>query len=58
MIVRKTLKEIEDSRKDMASILRKKKRKRDTMDRPDTIDYNEALKDPAWDNERKWERLS
>ena len=24
------------------------------MERPDTMDYQEALKDPAWDNERKW----
>ena len=38
----------------MASKLKKKKRKWNTMDRPDTMDYNEALKDPAWDNERKW----
>lgn len=24
------------------------------MERPDTMDYQEALKDPAWDNERRW----
>ena len=24
------------------------------MERPDTMDYQEAMKDPAWDNERKW----
>ena len=34
----------------MAS-LKKKKRKRE---RPDTLDYEEALRDPAWNNERKW----
>ena len=40
-------------KKIMASKL-KKKRKWNRMERPDTMDYNEALKDPAWDNERKW----
>ena len=34
----------------MAS-LKKKKRKRE---RPDTLDYEEALRDPSWDKERKW----
>ena len=34
----------------MASRL-KKKRKRE---RPDTMDYQEALKDPAWENEVRW----
>ena len=24
------------------------------MERPDTIDYNDSLMDPAWDNKRKW----
>ena len=38
----------------MASRLRKKKRKWEKLERPDIIDYNEALKDPAWDNERRW----
>ena len=34
----------------MASRL-KKKRKRE---RPDTMDYQEALEDPAWKNEVRW----
>ena len=38
----------------MASLKKRKKRKRDEMQRPDTMDYQEALRDPAWDNERKW----
>ena len=38
----------------MASLKKKKKRKREEMERPDTMDYHEALKDPAWDNERRW----
>ena len=38
----------------MASLKKKKKRKREEMERPDTLDYQEALKDPAWDNERRW----
>ena len=38
----------------MASLKKRKKRKREEMERPDTMDYQEALKDPAWDNERKW----
>ena len=40
----------------MASLKKKKKkkRKREEMERPDTMDYQEALKDPAWDNERRW----
>ena len=37
----------------MAS-LKKKKRKWDKVERPDTMDYYEALKDPGWDNERRW----
>ena len=24
------------------------------MERPDTMDYHEAMKDPGWDKERKW----
>ena len=35
----------------MASKLKKKKRRRE---RPDTMDYAEALKDPAWENEIRW----
>ena len=38
----------------MASRLRKKKRKWEKLERPDVLDYNEALKDPSWDNERRW----
>ena len=38
----------------MATLKKKKKRKREEMERPDTMDYQEAMKDPAWDNERKW----
>ena len=38
----------------MASLKKKKKRKREEMERPDTMDYQEAMKDPAWDNERRW----
>ena len=38
----------------MASLKKRKKRKRDEMQRPDTMDYQEALKDPVWDNEREW----
>ena len=33
---------------------KKKKRKYGAVMRPDVLDYNEALKDPSWDNERKW----
>ena len=35
----------------MESKLKKKKRKRE---RPDTMDYEEALSDPAWENEVRW----
>ena len=35
----------------MSSKLKKKKRRRE---RPDTMDYQEALKDPAWENEVRW----
>ena len=38
----------------MSSKLKKKKRKWQKVERPDTMDYQEALKDPAWDNERRW----
>ena len=42
----------------MASKLKKKKkRKWDSVERADTLDYQEALKDPAWDKERKWADL-
>ena len=34
----------------MASKLKKKRRR----ERPDTLDYLEALKDPAWENEVRW----
>ena len=38
----------------MATLKKKKKRKREEMERPDTMDYQEAKKDPAWDNESRW----
>ena len=41
----------------MASRLKLKKGKKRTPPdpgRPDTLDYNEAAKNPAWANERKW----
>ena len=31
-----------------------KKKKKRWRERPDTIDYEEALKDPAWENEIRW----
>ena len=39
----------------MASKLKKKKKRTwDAIGRTTTIDYTEALKDPGWDNERRW----
>ena len=40
----------------MASKLKKKKKKRkwELVERPDTMYYDEAMKDPGWDKEREW----
>ena len=34
--------------------LKLKKKKKRWRERPDTFDYEEALKDPAWENEIRW----
>ena len=38
----------------MALLKKKRKREWNMMERPSTMDYTEALKDPGWDNERRW----